>query len=50
MAARVRLKNGFMDDEKYHSLMTWLIYGINTFSPDVPHLPVGTCSQVFGFF
>ena len=27
MAANVRLKNEFMEDKKYHNLMTWLIYG-----------------------
>ena len=27
MAAYARLKNEFTDDEKYHNLMAWLIYG-----------------------
>ena len=26
MAAHARLKNKFMEDEKYQNLMTWLIY------------------------
>ena len=26
MAAHARLKNEFMVDEKYHNLMTWLIF------------------------
>ena len=26
MAAHARLKNEFMEDEKYRNLMTWLIY------------------------
>ena len=27
-AAHVRLKNEFMEDEKCHNLMSWLIYGV----------------------
>ena len=27
MAAHARLKNEFTEDEKYHTLMSWLIYG-----------------------
>ena len=26
MAAHARLKNEFMEDEKYYNLMSWLIY------------------------
>ena len=26
MAAHARLKNEFMEDEKYHNLITWLIF------------------------
>ena len=28
MAVHVRLKNEFMEDEKYHNLMRWLIYNL----------------------
>ena len=32
MAAHVRLKIEFTEDEKYHSLMSWLILLTDTFS------------------
>ena len=35
MAAHVRLKNEFTEDEKYHNLMKWLIYFVQgTMSSD----------------
>ena len=31
MAAHVRLKNEFTEDEKYHNLMRWLIFSVSAF-------------------
>ena len=48
MAAHAHLKNEFTEDEKYHNLMTWLIY-LSGFEQDTDHKNVpATSSRYWG--
>ena len=38
MAAHVRLKNEFKEDEKYHNLITWLIYISEKYEDQLRHV------------